>query len=866
VSAHSSIKLSALSLFAASAVTLASLVLSGCATGIVAPPSIASATGAIAIEGKAYGGSTPITGAKVSIWETDPASSGYPATISAASGTQGAKIIATTTTGDGTTTINGSVPAAGAWSLAAVPNCDTNTVTGTAGPFLYVTVTGGNTGAGVNNNSVLVAALAACSQVLTNASKLHITVNESSTIAAAYALGSFLYVDNTTPGSQNVYIGSTTTNNATTGKCTGTGSSMSCVAAGLSHAFANAFNLAADANFGSQAIGQAQPTIQSNPFTGTGANANTSVPVAELNTLSNLLAYCVNSTGGTTSTTNCGKLFALATNAAGAVPTDTLTAAVNIAQNPGNNVGSATATGLYQLVNSTGPYQPNLTTYPHDWSVGIVYNTPYAPGTVTTPVTAFTNTYTSATVSTITVTASNSFVAGQTVTLSGFTGSTDTGYNSSTVQVQSSTGTTFTGISSVLLSAAGSFNSAAGDSGTATVTAAGGEPQAVALDANDNVYAPFVTSDADGVITSLTSNGNTNWTTSPSSTTCGAYNIATDTNGNVFTTNYNSSSVCPAATYGIYGFSQASGAPTYTLTNSSNQVQSSPFALAVDRANNLWYGRKSTSCQTGAGSGGNTASVCVAEFAFNSSTSAYGNATNLQTFTGSKLYNIIHLSLDAKQDVWAAGYEGGASGAWTPEGIVPNTGTVGTPTYGGNAYPATYAYEPYGMVAIDASSDAWSGGSNSGGSGPFTVFYYTYNGTAVSAASGVYNNTINTNFTPSKPFDGQFDGNNKLFFVSQSGSGQIFYYSPANQTAGYTASTVSTSLEPCYLAAGGNTCTVSTVYPDMLQIDSTGAIWVAASQSSFGTVGATSGYLVQIIGTAAPAWPQKSYAAFGVKP
>ncbi len=184
--------------------------------------------------------------------------------------------------------------------------------------------------------------------------------------------------------------------------------------------------------------------------------------------------------------------------------------------------------------------------------------------------------------------------------------------------------------------------------------------------------------------------------------------------------------------------------------------------------------------------------------------------------------------------------------------------------YGSYAYPATYSSEPYGMIAIDSSSNLWSGSGTSGG-GPYSVYNYSY-GSSVSAASGIYNNTTNSVFKPSKPIDGEFDGNGRLFFASQSGSGEVWFYSPANQASSDAASIVAFNMVPCYLPGGSSTCAISTAYPNMVQIDSTGAVWVAAGQSSFASLSTTPGFLVQIIGTAAPAWPQLSYANFGVKP
>lgn len=734
------------------------------------------------LQGQAFGASSPITGATVNVWETDPTSSGYPSAAN-----EKAKILATTTTGDGTTTINGKIPAAGAWSISSSYTCDAPTGN-TAGPFLYVTVTGGNTGAGVNNQSVLIAPLGACSAVLPIASTLHLNINESSTIAAAYALGNFTYVDNTNPGSQKVYIGAPANNNALAGSCTGTGANMSCVAAGLLHAFNNAYNLGGYVGIGTASAGQAGKTIPANPFfSGSTANANAIVPQAELNTLANILATCVNSTGGTT-TGPCGSLFALTTTANGTLPVDTLTAAINIAQNPAHNVGSATASGLFQLASTSGPFQPTLTTYPQNWSVAIFY-----PGTTT------------------------------------------------------------------------SFS----------------EPQAVALDANDNAYVTAVVNPAsggnpsNGSVTAFSSAGSQLWTTGNNTTICAPGSVATDTLGNVWIANYSSTTYCSTGTYGLYSFPQASTGSSVaigtSLTNASTaNIQSAPFAIAVDRFNNLWYGRRTSTCSTASGTGANVSPVCVAEVPY-LAPNTYGAATNLQTFAAAPaLSNIDYIVPDANQNIWVGGYQ---PATFTPIGVIPNTGTPGAPAYGTGVTAAALGSAPQGMVAIDASGNAWSSGPGNATS-LNQQLYYTVSGTTLSAA-----NTPtfgNASISASKPQGAEFDGAGRLFFASQSSSGQIWFFSPtagANSSS-YTSSTTAANLVPCYLPTSSATTCVATSstypggYPRSLQIDSTGSLWYAApAVSSFGAASATTtGSLVQIIGTAAPTWPQLSYAKFGVMP
>ena len=94
-------------------------------------------------------------------------------------------------------------------------------------------------------------------------------------------------------------------------------------------------------------------------------------PLTEINTLGDILEQCINSGGGTGASTNCGMLFNLAPNSTGTVfPTDTITAVMNIAQNPGRNVAS-----LNKLRSASPVFQPALdvNSPPNDWTIAITY-------------------------------------------------------------------------------------------------------------------------------------------------------------------------------------------------------------------------------------------------------------------------------------------------------------------------------------------------------------------------------------------------------------------------------------------------------------------------------------------------------------
>lgn len=129
---------------------------------------------------------------------------------------------------------------------------------------------------------------------------------------------------------------------------------------GVQNAFANAANLA---------------DISTGSALALTAAANGTVPQTRINTLANILAACINTNSATS--TNCSALFSntLSAGTTGTTPTDTATAAINIAHNPAVAISS-----LYALQPAVGaPFQPALAAAPNDLSLSIVYPVPFSP-------------------------------------------------------------------------------------------------------------------------------------------------------------------------------------------------------------------------------------------------------------------------------------------------------------------------------------------------------------------------------------------------------------------------------------------------------------------------------------------------------
>jgi hypothetical protein len=88
----------------------------------------------------------------------------------------------------------------------------------------------------------------------------------------------------------------------------------------------------------------------------------------EIQTLGDIVAACVNSSGGRAGDGSaCGNLFTLATPPNGTAPKETIGAILNILNNPTSNV-----TAIFNLSTTAGPFQPSLSGAPSNWSLPIV--------------------------------------------------------------------------------------------------------------------------------------------------------------------------------------------------------------------------------------------------------------------------------------------------------------------------------------------------------------------------------------------------------------------------------------------------------------------------------------------------------------
>jgi len=272
------------------------------------PPTKPVTPAATGLLGVAFGGQQPVTGMTLQLY--DAGSGGYG---TAATGMLKSTLPQTDSNGN--------------FSIK-IPTCPN------PGDQIYLVGTGGDPlaagqGAGQNNSSLaLMVALGNCSG-LGSLPGLH--MNELTTVAAVWALAPFM------SGNTDAY--------ANVGTSTNNGS-------GLQMAFTAA---------------QEVTNISTGTVPGS-APAGATVEANEVNTVADLLEACINSIDapGPAPSSSCSDLFSDAPSTAGS-PTDTITAAMNIAQHPARDVPA-----LISLISNTPTFNP-VVSGPTAFTIAIKY-------------------------------------------------------------------------------------------------------------------------------------------------------------------------------------------------------------------------------------------------------------------------------------------------------------------------------------------------------------------------------------------------------------------------------------------------------------------------------------------------------------
>lgn len=315
------------------------LLLSGCELSSTAGP---TAETGLAIQGRVQGGQQAIVGAHVYLFAAN--TTGYGGAGIAASSSNASISLLTSGTGRALDSSGGATN--GDYYVTSVTNGAFNIsgdYTCTGGQQVYLYAVGGNPGlaGGTNNTGAgLLAALGTCPGSTgttgnTFSSSLYVVMDEVSTIATAYALAGF--------ATDAVHVSSS-------------GSALA--QTGIKNAFLNASNL---------------ETLSTGLALASTPSGIATVPQATIDTLANILGACVNTDGtvaGPTNPTACYTLFtnALSGGTTGTQPTDTATAAINIAHNPAANLAA-----LYALSTATPPFAPALSAKPNDWTIALEF-------------------------------------------------------------------------------------------------------------------------------------------------------------------------------------------------------------------------------------------------------------------------------------------------------------------------------------------------------------------------------------------------------------------------------------------------------------------------------------------------------------
>jgi sugar lactone lactonase YvrE len=586
-----------------------------------------------AISGVAFGGQQAITGAKVYLLAANPA--GY--------GSASLSLLTAASTGNAADSVGSYVTttSTGGFNLAPAGNADydctqgyalgVNTTTATPTNLLgneqvYLYIKGGNSGSGTNNQIGILAALGPCNApYVTNG----LTVNELTTIAAAYAFAGY--------ATDATHLASS-------------GSALAIT--GLSNAGLNSANLV-------------------NLATGlpVASDSSTTRPVATIYTLGDMLAACVNWKSGNA---NCNTLFTYTQSAgtAGTVPADTATAAINLAHNPWPTAAGMTA--LFGLVPATGaPFSGGLSSQPNDFTVGLRYtaggvSTPYAIA-IDASGNAWTANY-----------AANSLSK---LSSTGVGISPSTGYLGAGLKTPDSIALDIYGSVWAGNKTANSLSQLAPNGGnyyTVTGYTGGGlyAPQGIAFDSKNYAWATAVT----GVAKFSGCCGTTGTAVSPSNGYSGgrggATGVAVDASGNVWISLDNDNSSQNVAEFSNSG-SLMSPSSGYATT-----IYQSALAIAIDASGNAWTSHTystssaigklasngSQQCPSGGCTGGGlnypdgiaidgSGKVWVSNQQGNS-VSEFTNAgtaiTPVNGYTGGNISSPYGLAIDGSGDVWTA--------------------------------------------------------------------------------------------------------------------------------------------------------------------------------------------------------------------
>jgi streptogramin lyase len=502
----------------------------------------------------------------------------------------------------------------------------------------YLSADGGNTGNGTNSRSRLIAVLGPCNQAPSS-----VTINEVTTVASTYAMSQFM---NTT---------------ANLGQNIGAPSTNLLGAANASLTVQNLVNLA----------------------TGTAPSstlpAGATAPTAEINTLADVLATCVqadDSAPAPCQQLNCvatpGGIWSGSSCNITAAPETTVDAILQIARNPANNIGA-----LFALATSTN-YSPVLGSAPNDWTLGLKF----VGGGLN----------------------SNFGLAvdgGGDVWVVNFGNRSLSKFSPSGVALSTSAGFTGGGLDesrNIAIDSLGNAWATAGNSvaefdnnGNALSPSTGytgggtNDTYGIAIDSKDRVWASNLgAADISLFCGAITANCPASFTTgepiSPAGGFTGgglsfSFGAAVDGNDSVWTVNDGPSN---GPTPNVSKFSSA-GAAISGASGFTGGGLAQPTGVAIDPAGNAWVS--------------NIDNGVVSEF------STIGSPLSGTGFTGGGVGNSEAIAVDSANNVWVANES-------SPVGTVSEFNSSGMPISPSGGFQGGSMNDPIG-IAIDASGNVW---------------------------------------------------------------------------------------------------------------------------------------------------------------
>jgi streptogramin lyase len=588
------------------------LVLTGCSLVQTAAP---VEEAGVSITGNVHGGQAPITGAHVYL-------------LAANTTAYGAASVSLLTSGTGRTLDSSGGATNGFYYVTSGANGSfsiTGDYTCTAGQQVYLYSLGGNPGSGTNSVAGLMAALGNCPGG-SFASSTFVFMNEVSTVAAAYAMSGF--------ATDALHVSSSGTAQAKLG---------------IANAFVNAAVLE---TLSTGVANQFPPALP----TGAGGGA---VPQSEINTLGNILAACVNSTGAVTGPTNATACYTLFTNAmsggmTGTQPTDTATAAINIAHNP---VGAVSA--LYGLSSAYAQFSPALTAQPNDFTMSIYYSNPQLYDTGG-PLAADASGNIWAAANSVFKFNGQAYDFTGGTGYSGFYGAQDIAIdvNGNAWAVNTSSVGKFNN-SGTLISPAGGYTGL-GLTGVGQAT-----PISIAMDASSNAW---ISNDLNHAVVKVSSSGTLSGTYSGTGGLSAPGPVAIDTSGDAWIADTSSGAIVELSNTGT----PLSGTGGYTGVGLN-----APTGIAIDHSGNVWVSN----------SGGTYGSV--------TEISKTGTLLSGSGFTSSALGNPTAITIDGAGNAWTVG-----------PGAINEISPAGSFLSGSTGFPAAEGSNVTGMT-IDGSGDVW---------------------------------------------------------------------------------------------------------------------------------------------------------------